>query len=524
MTTSKKKTTGPKSGAANKTANKAAPGKKRPRKKKKGVLLRGVLSAFLAGVLITAIAVWFLRDAEFTFTLSPESRQGELQAAQKNQTARQSQAPEAAPRQTTAASRKKAAPPEAPPHKEAASQTARPGATEKKKAPDSEATHSAVTSALIDLQNLPYEESLAASLDERIRQVDYALMQAAWMQRLPARSMRLVSVEDRLEGVEPYQFQVIDILPGKSAEPLKKSLRECLAAWADGADLAESDQDNWAVSVNGIQTHSLRLYPGRSDFPPPPEQKTPEAERPAAVPSAPRAPQEGMTTPRLRSAGEAPRLVIVIDDLGANHDALKKLLALDYPVTCAFWPHGEHTREGAELAHSRGREVIVHLPMEPMGYPKVRPGPDVLLTGMGEPRIRRIVESGIAAVPYATGLNNHMGSRFTQHRAGVDAVIGVLKARGLFMLDSLTHARSVFASEGRRLGLTNYRRNVFLDTAHSRSEVLKALRRAERIAQLSGQAVAIGHPLPETLEALNEWQRIRDKHVNIVPLRDLKQE
>jgi polysaccharide deacetylase 2 family uncharacterized protein YibQ len=217
-------------------------------------------------------------------------------------------------------------------------------------------------------------------------------------------------------------------------------------------------------------------------------------------------------------------MVIVMDDLGANASSVRQLLALDYPVTFAFWPHGAHTREGAAAAHAEGREILVHQPMEPVGYPQVRPGPNVLLNGMSRERIRRILASSIAAVPYAAGMNNHMGSRFTQNAAGVGEVVHFLKERGLFLLDSLTHSRSVFDREGRRLGIRSYRRNVFLDVTHTRAHVLKELERAQRIALLTGQAVAIGHPLPETLAALRDWQTMRDKKVRIVRLADLPRE
>ncbi|MDR1946481.1 MAG: divergent polysaccharide deacetylase family protein [Desulfovibrio sp.] len=215
------------------------------------------------------------------------------------------------------------------------------------------------------------------------------------------------------------------------------------------------------------------------------------------------------------------RLCIVMDDLGAKRLPTQSLLALDYPVTLAFWPHGPFTREGAEAAAAAGREVLIHQPMEPLGYPGVRPGPNVLLTGMDPDRIRAVLTSSLAAVPHASGLNNHMGSRFTRSAAGVDSVIEFLRAHKLFMLDSVTHPDSVFAAEGRRLGLEHYRRDVFLDVVHSRAAVMEALRKAESLALRNGRAVAIGHPLPETMDALKEFERTRDKKIRIVRLRDL---
>lgn len=521
-------------GGARAGTRKAAPKKRRPRKKKTRDATRRLLLAFAAGLVLASALFWFgrdlslpsLQDLPLPSFFEKEDARGVSQAqAPAGRGGGGTKRPEARAVAKTpaggvnrsrdaAAPRAKAsrAPAPAPP----AASTASPA--QGRRTPD--ATGSAVASALIDLQNLPYEESLTAPLDERIRQVDYALMQAAWMRRLPARAMRLALVEDRLEGVEPYQFQTIDVLPGERVNEFLASFRDCLDVWAEGAAVRQAGKDRWGVFVGEVQTHAIRLYPGARAFAPLPGQSPQQTPQPEDAIQPPPLPHPGMPQPRLRKTGEEARLVIVIDDLGASESALQRLLALDFPVTLAFWPHGAHTREGARAAHARGREILVHMPMEPLGYPRVKPGPGVLLTSMNAGRIRELVRAGIGAVPHAAGLNNHMGSRFTQQAAGVGVVLQALKEQGLFMLDSLTHNRSVFAREARRLGVASYRRNVFLDVDHSRAKVLEELRRAERIALMTGQAVAIGHPLPGTLAALKDWERLRDKRVRIVRLRD----
>ena len=267
-----------------------------------------------------------------------------------------------------------------------------------------------------------------------------------------------------------------------------------LALWGQGASLDPGESGVWSITLD------------------------------VSRPSSPAPAASAELGPRLRSAFEVPKLAIVIDDLGLDAQALQQLLALDYPVSCAFLPHGAHTRSGAEAAHAKGLEILVHQPMEPVGYPRVRPGPNSLMNGMSESQIRRILEASIAAVPHAAGLNNHMGSRFTQQAEGVNAVIRLLKERGMFMLDSLTHRDSVFAVQGRRMGIEHYSRTVFLDVSPSREKILEELRSAERIALLTGRAVAIGHPLPETLAALGDWQRLRNPEVRVVKLQELGQD
>jgi hypothetical protein len=516
--------------ASKKTAKtgtkKTAPKKRTSSKKKKGGLGYKILLAFAAGLALACLGFWMLRDVSL-----PSLRDMVEQEAPRSVPARQKEAvqPGVWPAESSGAqlseSKEK---PVLPRVEERPSQPVREGGK----------AANAVESALADLQGLIYEESLIqVSLEERARQVDYALMQATWLHKLPAKAMRLAAVEERDKDGERYRFQSIEILPGKDVSPFVDALKDCLALWGEGASLKPAGGDAWVIALDGIQTHSIRLYPGQTAF-----------VQDSAIPGASiggtsgahlqephlggfsgasagtRKPPPGMFMPRLRSDGEEPKLAIVIDDLGGSESAVRQLLALDYPVACAFLPHGKYTRSGAKAAHAKGREVLVHQPMEPIDYPRVRPGPNALLSGMSESQIRRILDASIAAVPHAVGLNNHMGSSFSQQADGVSTVILALKERGLFMLDSRTHKDSVFSDQSRRLGIEHYSRNVFLDASPSREKILEELRRAERIALFTGQAVAIGHPLPETLAALKDWQRLRNRDVRIVKLRELRQD
>ena len=465
---------------------------KRPRRKKHSDgFLPPLLAAFIAGLLMAGVC--FLGISHI------------LETKQKNQPAARV-ASQATPAGKQSAPGKATLPRINATDSQPAAQ-APPGSSHAQGAINlTENEESAITSALVELQELPYEEALHAPLDERIRQVDYALMQAAWQRKLPASQTRLAAVESRDFGLENYRFQTIDILPGSMGDAYIAAVREGLQTWSGEAALRKTGDNEWCISLDGLDTHQIRLFPDKQAFA---DSATPGGQVPQSSPAL------------VRPSGQTAKMVIVIDDLGANMSAVNRLLGLNYPVTCAFWPHAGHVTEGARAAHRAGREILIHQPMEPLGYPKVAPGPGVLLTGMSAVQINRQVESAIARVPHAVGLNNHMGSRFTQNKTGVDSVIATLQTHNLFMLDSLTDPRSVFADEGRRLGITTYRRNVFLDVTPTRQAILEELRKAERIALLTGHSIAIGHPLPETLAALQEWQRTRNTSIKIVRLQDL---
>ncbi len=221
-------------------------------------------------------------------------------------------------------------------------------------------------------------------------------------------------------------------------------------------------------------------------------------------------------------AERVPRLAIVIDDVGRNLDRAEAFLDLDVPVTLSILPRQRHSRDVADLLGTRGRAYLVHMPMEPQGYPSVDPGPGALLADMDEARIRALVRRHLDDFPGAVGVNNHMGSRLTELATPMGWVADELARRGLFFLDSVTSGRSVAAEVARARGLPWCRRDVFIDNDRTEDAIGKQLERAVQRARKNGTAVAIGHPYPVTLRTLRAWApRFRQLGVTVVPIADV---
>ncbi|ALC17161.1 hypothetical protein DSOUD_2400 [Desulfuromonas soudanensis] len=222
--------------------------------------------------------------------------------------------------------------------------------------------------------------------------------------------------------------------------------------------------------------------------------------------------------PPLEPAGKRPRLAIIIDDLGRDLETARTLAGMDLELTFAVLPGTENASRVATLAHRYQREVMVHIPMEPLSYPATNPGRDALLVGMSAEEIHRRFHGFLERVPYAVGGNNHMGSRFTENRPGMAAVMQVMKGEGLFFVDSRTSAHSVAYDEARRAGLPAAGRDVFLDNVQDVEAIVVEIRRLVRLAKAQGTAVGICHPHPETLEALRREAGIfRREGVELVP-------
>ncbi len=205
-----------------------------------------------------------------------------------------------------------------------------------------------------------------------------------------------------------------------------------------------------------------------------------------------------------RSA-QPPRVALIIDDIGGSPRRAEWFLDLRLPITFAILPRLRHSFGLAGVIHDEGREIMLHQPMEPIN-PVLNPGPGALYMEYAARKITRIMEDNIARTPYAIGVNNHMGSRFTQGRREMETALGVVKKRGLYFVDSLTTGRSRGYNTARWLHITAARRNVFLDNVVEESRIRAQLRKLIHHARRHGRAVGIGHPHHATARAIESFK------------------
>ena len=236
-----------------------------------------------------------------------------------------------------------------------------------------------------------------------------------------------------------------------------------------------------------------------------------EPETPAAVPVA-------ATIPAPPSGSiHGIRVAVVIDDLGHDVADLRPLEALGVPVTYSVLPYEEQTPEVVAELRRRRAEMLLHLPMEPKNGQN--PGPGALLQGMGDDELRQKTEEALKAVPGVVGVNNHMGSLLSAEEGPMNAVLGVLAARGLFFLDSRTSAESVGYKVALGLGVPAAERQVFLDGEATPEAIHAQFQRLLALARTKGSAIAIGHPHPETLAALTrEIPKAKAEGFEFVPV------
>ena len=212
-------------------------------------------------------------------------------------------------------------------------------------------------------------------------------------------------------------------------------------------------------------------------------------------------------------------MAIVVDDLGSNKRVAEEFLRLETPLTFAIFPFQPSSRRIAHKAHAEGREIILHLPMEPQGYPRKDPGKGALFVSMDERALLCQLRKDLNAVPFIAGVNNHMGSRFMEDGEKVRLVLRELKERKLFFLDSRTTSKSQGYHIAQELALRADTRDLFLDNESDVGYTKRQLKQLIRIARNHGTAIGICHPYPSTVTALEEMiPQIQAAGIQIVPL------
>ncbi len=201
-------------------------------------------------------------------------------------------------------------------------------------------------------------------------------------------------------------------------------------------------------------------------------------------------------------AQHLPCLAIIIDDIGYSRRRAWQFLEIGIPLTFSILPQLAHSCELALAIHDHGHEIMLHQPMEPYNLKHHDPGPGAVYTRDGQKQIRKIVDQNIHSTPFVVGVNNHMGSRFTEQRNKMRPALEVVQSNDLFFIDSLTSGRSVAYKTALAMNMTTLPRQRFLDNSTLQASIIKQLHRLKNHALKYGYAIGIGHPFPWTAHAI----------------------
>ena len=215
-----------------------------------------------------------------------------------------------------------------------------------------------------------------------------------------------------------------------------------------------------------------------------------------------------------------PMVAIIIDDMGYHKKIGNELLALPLNLTFSFLAAAPFTPDLEEKAFQTGRVVFLHLPMEPKSK-EWDAGPGALLSGQSKEEQAALFQQNFLAVPHAVGVNNHMGSLYTENREAMESLMSLLAEQELFFVDSFTSSASKAMLAAQEAGIPTARRHIFLDNVHSQDKVCAQLKKLVARAEEKGYAIGIGHPNDATLSALTNCRDRLMKRVRLVSAQEL---
>lgn len=217
-----------------------------------------------------------------------------------------------------------------------------------------------------------------------------------------------------------------------------------------------------------------------------------------------------------------PRIAIVLDDFGYNTADMEDFFDIGEPITLSVLPNLPYSSKTAEMAHSRGYEVILHLPLEPKGS-GVQEEPSTIRSSMTDQEILAILKKELDGIPYIKGVSNHMGSKCTEDVRVMSVIMAELKKRGLFFFDSLTSEKSVCREAARKAGVLYARRDIFLDIPNDPPYIDKKMMEMRKMAFSRGTAIAVGHYRRNTIAALKRFLPLMaDEGVRFVYISELE--
>jgi polysaccharide deacetylase 2 family uncharacterized protein YibQ len=221
------------------------------------------------------------------------------------------------------------------------------------------------------------------------------------------------------------------------------------------------------------------------------------------------------------AAGQ-PRVAIIIDDLGYQLAAGRRAIALPGPVAFAVLPGTPMAVALAQWAHERGKEVLLHLPLQANAQDK-DDEPVGIDLDMSRETVGATFAVALNSVPHVVGVNGHRGSLLTRHPGHMLWLMEEIRSRDdLFFVDSYTTAESVAMQMATEAGVDAVRRDVFLDPDRSPETVVRQFERMKRLARKRGFVVAIGHPYEATLELLEkELPKLSEQGIELVTISEL---
>lgn len=216
---------------------------------------------------------------------------------------------------------------------------------------------------------------------------------------------------------------------------------------------------------------------------------------------------------------EAPKIIIILGGMGLN-EKLSAKAAKELPgdITLAFAPYGDNLQAQVNRARASGHEVLLQLPLEPVGFPATNPGPKTLLADGPDAANLESLQWHLSRFTGYTGVVNYMGGRFLSSAPAIKPMLTELRKRGILFLEDGSLPLSATDGVAKSMNLQVRHANSVIDLDGNAVSISAALNLLEEEAKTNGMAIGTGTGLETTIEAVSEWAKTAaDRGIVIMP-------
>tara|TARA_R100000005_G_C5003717_1_gene212293 strand:+ start:6505 stop:8319 length:1815 start_codon:yes stop_codon:yes gene_type:complete len=230
-----------------------------------------------------------------------------------------------------------------------------------------------------------------------------------------------------------------------------------------------------------------------------------------------------VTEPMQATDPDTPRVAIIISELGmSNARARQAIERLPAAITFSFNPYGHNLQQIADEARAAGHEILLQVPMEPIGYPRLDPGLHGLRTDLSTDENLARLDWILGRFTGYIGITNQMGSRFTTDADAITPILAAISKKDLLYLDSRTAGNSIAARIAQELAVPVAINNRFLDHREERATIDAHFAALESLARRTGVAIGIAYPYEETFDYLTGWiDGLKEKGLLLSPISTL---
>lgn len=214
------------------------------------------------------------------------------------------------------------------------------------------------------------------------------------------------------------------------------------------------------------------------------------------------------------------RVAIVVGGLGISQTGTQAAIArLPAGVTFAFAPAGNSLDRWMQEARRAGHELLMQVPMEPVGYPQVDPGENTLTIASARAGAFEALYAALGRTTNYVGITNYMGGHFATDPGAMQGLMDELSRRGLMYLDDSSALRSLSKDAALQAGVPAAAASLVLDRSQDPADIAAALDQLEALARAEGTAIGVASAFDTSVAAIAAWSaEARKRGVEIVPV------